>query len=142
MVARSVCEKCQADFAHDVLLPFSKLTNYLKSAPFCRRWSYSRLSRMPQHIINDAHKAAAAEHSVTVVPAGAAFERFESAANPLGICLRAADGEHPRYSSSPLSSHRVWLWLLTAASQCRWNVSDKLLCLRSAYLTKCFGKCL
>jgi hypothetical protein len=33
---------------------------------------------MPQHTINDAHKAAAAEHSVTVIPAGAAFEKFES----------------------------------------------------------------
>jgi hypothetical protein len=51
---------------------------------------------MPQRIINDAHKAAAAEHAVTVIPAGAAFETFESGSNPLGICLRAPDGEHPR----------------------------------------------
>ena len=56
---------------------------------------------MPQSTINDAHKAAAAQHSVTVSPAGAAFESLESGAgsNPLGISLRAPDGEHPRFPS-------------------------------------------
>ena len=51
---------------------------------------------MSQHVINDAHKAAAAEHSVTIVPAGVAFERFESECSHHGVSLRAEDGEHPR----------------------------------------------
>ena len=58
---------------------------------------------MPQHLINDAHKAAASEHSVTVIPAGVAFERFESSHNSHGISLRADDGEHPRYVSLALN---------------------------------------
>jgi hypothetical protein len=53
---------------------------------------------MTQSMINEAHAAAAAEHSVTVIPAGAAFERYETQAysNPAAVSLRAADGEHPR----------------------------------------------
>lgn len=69
-------------------------------------WSYSRLPRMPQHTINDAHKAAAAEHSVAVIPVGAAFEAFESqsSCNPLRISLRAPDGEHPSTAGTYLMS--------------------------------------
>ncbi len=67
---------------------------------------------MTQSMINEAHAAAAAEHSVTVIPAGAAFEIFEtqSCSNPAAVSLRAADGEHPRCTLAaaplqPLLSH-------------------------------------
>ena len=51
---------------------------------------------MSQDVINDAHKTVQAEHSVTVIPAGVAFSRYESNCSHHGTSLRADDGEHPR----------------------------------------------
>ena len=111
MAARSCGEKCAADVAHDVRAASAPLRSLSQCPPpritsrvfALHRWSYSRLPRMPQATINHAHKTAAAQHSVTVIPAGAAFERFETAAdcNPVGVSLRAPDGEHPRFRSFP-----------------------------------------